>query len=100
MLPAPREHSILATCEPRYWLGYIPGCRSGQFILRMEDLDQPRVVAGSAEQILQDLAWLGIDWDGPVVYQSERQAEYLAALQQLRERGLVYPLLLLTQRVA
>ena len=39
-----------------------------KFILRMEDLDLPRVKAGSAEQILEDLSWLGLDWDeGPTV---------------------------------
>lgn len=65
--------------------------RNGTFLLRMEDLDTPRVVAGSADQILRDLQWLGIDWDGEVVYQSERSSLYREALELLVTEGLVYP---------
>ena len=65
--------------------------QGGQFLLRMDDLDQPRVVAGSAEQILKDLEWLGLDWDGGIVYQSERCDIYQEALQQLSRQRLVYP---------
>ena len=46
----------------------------GQFLMRMDDLDQPRVRPGAAKQILDDLAWLGLDWDKEVVVQSERVA--------------------------
>jgi len=73
--------------------------RGGVFVLRMEDLDRPRLVAGSAEGILNDLRWLGLDWDeGPDVggafgpyAQSERGASYDAAFERLRAAGLVYP---------
>ena len=65
--------------------------QNGTFLMRMEDLDTPRVVAGSAEKILHDLQWLGLDWDGPVVYQSERRNLYQAALDELSARNLVYP---------
>jgi len=65
--------------------------QTAAFVLRVEDLDSPRVVAGSAERILEDLRWLGLDWDrGPFV-QSERLALYDGALGRLRARGLVYP---------
>jgi glutamyl-tRNA synthetase len=57
----------------------------------MEDLDLPRVVTGSADQILRDLEWLGLDWDGPVVYQSERTDLYQLALLDLDALGLCYP---------
>ena len=63
---------------------------NGQFLVRMEDLDTPRVVRGSADGILRDLQLLGIDWDGEVLYQSARQADYQAALDQLRDAGLTY----------
>ena len=43
----------------------------GRWLLRMEDLDQPRVIPGAADAILRQLESLGLDWDGPVVYQSE-----------------------------
>ncbi|NNC98988.1 MAG: tRNA glutamyl-Q(34) synthetase GluQRS, partial [Gammaproteobacteria bacterium] len=64
--------------------------QGGQFTLRMEDLDTPRTVPGSADQILRDLEWLGLDWDGEVVYQSTRQDLYQAAVSSLQEQGLVY----------
>jgi len=71
----------------------------GGFLLRMEDLDQPRVRPGAASQLLADLRWLGLEWDeGPDVggpygpyTQSARQAVYLAALARLRAHDLVYP---------
>ena len=65
--------------------------RGGQFLVRMEDLDRPRVVTGSASQILADLTWLGIDWDGEVIYQSHRTEHYQTALAQLTAQGLTYP---------
>lgn len=62
----------------------------GQFLLRIEDLDTPRVVAGSADQIIADLEWLGLDWDGEVLYQSQRLAHYQEALKQLAKADLIY----------
>lgn len=58
--------------------------------MRIEDLDAPRVVPGSVEEIMEALRRCGLDWDGAVVRQSQRTALYDAALQQLRARGLVY----------
>ncbi len=59
----------------------------GTLILRIEDLDPPREVPGSAERILEDLHWLGFDWDGPIVRQSERNETYLRALHSLEAAG-------------
>jgi len=61
-----------------------------RFLVRMEDLDQGRVIAGSAEQQLRDLRALGIDWDGEVVFQSHRHDAYEAALGRLRDDGRLY----------
>ena len=58
--------------------------------MRMEDLDAPRVVRGSAEEILETLRRYGLQWDGDVEWQSRRTHLYEAALGRLRERGLVY----------
>ena len=65
--------------------------QKGVFLMRMEDLDTPRVVAGSDQQILNDLEWLGLDWDGDVVYQSKRHWLYEDALSSLDAQGLIYP---------
>jgi glutamyl-tRNA synthetase len=58
------------------------------FLLRIEDLD--RVRPGAEQRQLEDLAALGLDWDGPVVRQSERARYYDAALSSLAGRGLIY----------
>jgi len=65
--------------------------RKGRWIVRMEDLDTPRVRPGSAAAILQLLESLGLTWDGGVEYQSQRLEHYDAALERLRMRGLTYP---------
>ncbi|HEV3262515.1 MAG TPA: tRNA glutamyl-Q(34) synthetase GluQRS [Gemmataceae bacterium] len=65
--------------------------RGGCLILRIEDIDSPRVKPGAAELACADLHWLGLDWDeGPVV-QSQRLDLYESALAMLRDRELVYP---------
>jgi glutamyl-Q tRNA(Asp) synthetase len=63
---------------------------SGKFRLRIEDLDQTRCKPEFVDGIFQDLRWLGLDWDEPVLVQSQRSAAYAAALEQLRARGLAY----------
>jgi glutamyl-tRNA synthetase len=63
----------------------------GRFLLRIEDLDAPRVVAGAEAAIENDLRWLGLPWDGPAVRQTERSAAYDEALTRLEALGLVYP---------
>lgn len=57
--------------------------------MRVEDLDTPRVVAGCEQQQLDDLAWLGIDWD-EFHRQSERLTQYQQALERLRAAGRIY----------
>lgn len=63
----------------------------GAFLLRIEDIDGVRSRAELVEAIFADLRWLGLEWDGDVLFQSSRLASYDAALEQLRARGLVYP---------
>jgi len=63
--------------------------RAGEWRVRIEDLDPPRERPGAAERILQTLERLGLHWDGPVVRQSTRSAEYSAALERLERLGLV-----------
>jgi glutamyl-Q tRNA(Asp) synthetase len=63
----------------------------GRFLLRIEDIDptrcRPEFIAG----ILEDLAWLGVAWEGAVRRQSEHMGDYRAALDRLDAAGLIYP---------
>jgi len=63
----------------------------GQWLLRMDDLDTPRVVTGAEERIVADLSWLGLSWDGPLLRQSERRGFYSDVLSALRRAGALYP---------
>ena len=63
----------------------------GRFLLRLEDIDPTRCRPEFATAILEDLAWLGLDWDGEVRVQSGHLAEYRAVLDALATRGLLYP---------
>lgn len=65
--------------------------RGGEWFVRIDDLDPPRVVPGAADDILRTLAACGLAWDGEVVWQSRRPEAYHAALHQLRQGNLVYP---------
>lgn len=62
----------------------------GEWLLRMEDVDTPRNVAGAAEGILATLEAYGFEWDGPVLWQSTRFDAYAEALQRLIDAGLAY----------
>ncbi len=63
----------------------------GKFLLRIEDIDRTRCKPEFTEAIIEDLAWLGLDWDGEVRKQSEHFADYQAALDKLDVAGLIYP---------
>ena len=65
--------------------------QGGQFLLRHEDIDVTRVREEYYAQIEEDLCWLGLSWDEPAMRQSNRLADYAAALDQLRSLGVVYP---------
>ncbi|MEM1041450.1 MAG: tRNA glutamyl-Q(34) synthetase GluQRS [Bacteroidota bacterium] len=98
---APSPTGLLHVGSARTALAAWLSARSqgGQFVWRIEDLDPPRAVAGTAEAALDDLRWLGLDWDeGPDIdgphapyVQSERYALYEAALRQLAEAGRLFP---------
>ena len=63
----------------------------GRFLLRIEDIDRGRCRPEFADAILEDLAWLGLEWDGPVRRQSEHFDDYARALDRLTAMGLIYP---------
>lgn len=62
----------------------------GQWLVRIEDLDPPRTVPGSADLILRTLEVLGFEWDGPVLWQSTRSDAYQQALQTLIDQRAAY----------
>jgi len=63
----------------------------GRLLLRIEDLDTPRTKDWASQQAIDDLRWLGLDWDAVCPLQSERETRYQSILSQLRHRELVYP---------
>ncbi|HTM44927.1 MAG TPA: tRNA glutamyl-Q(34) synthetase GluQRS [Polyangiaceae bacterium] len=74
---------VLAWCSAR--------SRAGRLLLRFDDLDAQRSKPEFADAALEDLAWLGLDWDEPITWQSSQQDRYAVALQQLTDMGLCYP---------
>lgn len=65
--------------------------RGGGVLLRLEDLDGPRVKPGMCEAALADLEWLGLDWDGAPLLQSTGRERFADAVARLNEAGLTYP---------
>jgi glutamyl-Q tRNA(Asp) synthetase len=63
----------------------------GRFLLRIEDIDQTRCRPEFEAALLEDLSWLGLDWDGAVRRQSDHFADYQAALDKLQVLGVIYP---------
>jgi glutamyl-Q tRNA(Asp) synthetase len=63
----------------------------GEWLLRIEDLDTARTVAGADREIMRTLERFSLEWDGPVIYQSQRAEGYRDALDQLRRQAFAYP---------
>ena len=63
----------------------------GGMVLRLEDLDPERCRQAYCDQVMRDLEWLGLDWDGAPVYQSRRTEQYRQAFQKLEQQGVIYP---------
>lgn len=87
--PTGRMHAGNVFAALMAWL--IARREDGQVLLRIEDLDTGRARPIYSDLILRDLEWLGLTWDGPVVYQSERNDLYAEALDLLDSEGLLYP---------
>ncbi len=87
--PSGRMHLGNVLCALLAWLS--ARHQGGEYLLRIEDLDTMRCPRSYAELIQEDLRWLGLDWDGEILYQSERTAVYEKYEAILREKGLLYP---------
>ena len=89
--PSGRLHLGNLMCAMLAWLSV--RARGGRFVLRIEDLDAARCpfMGENTRYLLDDLAWLGIDWDGEVLWQSQRTEVYEAYFKRFEEMGLIYP---------
>jgi glutamyl-tRNA synthetase len=75
-----------------YLIAWLSGrSRGGSVALRIEDIDSPRIKPGAAGQIIDDLTWLGLNWDGQPVVQTTRLGRYEEAFRTLQMQELVYP---------
>ena len=66
-------------------------CNGGEWLVRMEDIDTPRNIPGAADEILRTLEAFGFEWNGAVIYQSQRDEIYRLALNQLATQGATFP---------
>ena len=87
--PSGRMHLGNVLCALLAWLS--ARRQGGEYLLRIEDLDAMRCPRSYADLIMEDLRWLGLDWDGEVLYQSERAPVYERYEAVLRGKGLLYP---------
>lgn len=99
-MSAPAVGRFAPTPSGRLHLGNLLCCllaylsarsQGGRFLLRIEDLDVPRCPKRLSDACIEDLTFLGFDWDEPPLYQSARTDVYQAHFDRLREMGLVYP---------
>src|SRR4051812_28329604 len=75
-----------------FLINWLMARRSGwRILLRIEDLDGPRIKRGADAQAIEDLKWLALDWDDGPIYQSARLEKYRAAIDQLIASGHAYP---------
>ncbi len=73
------------------WAWLSARTQGGRVLMRIEDLETPRVKPGIAEKMLDDLRWLGFDWDGEASVQTRRRAFYAEIFERLRAQNTVYP---------
>ncbi len=89
--PSPTGHLHLGHAFSALTAWDMARAAGGQFLLRIEDIDQPRCREEYEAAIYEDLRWLGLDWPEPVLRQNTRHGAYRAALQRLAAMGLTYP---------
>jgi len=86
LAPSPTGSLHLGNARTFLWAWLAARSRGGRVLLRIEDLDAPRVKPGAVEAIAEDLRWLGLDWDGEAEIQSRRRDHYRAVFERLRPR--------------
>ena len=93
LAPSPTGALHLGNIRTFLWAWLSARAQGGRVIMRIEDLDSPRIKAGVTEKMLDDLKWLGFDWDsGPAgCIQTERRAYYREIFERLRGLNAIYP---------
>lgn len=89
--PSPTGHLHLGHAYSALFAEQAARAKAGRFLLRIEDIDPGRCKKEYDEAIIEDLTWLGLDWDPPVRRQSEHLDDYTRALEVLDRMGLLYP---------
>jgi len=89
LAPSPTGSLHLGNARTFLWAWLSARAQVGRVLLRIEDLDTPRVKPGAVEAIEEDLRWLGLDWDGPVEIQSQRRAYYQEVFERIKP--FIYP---------
>jgi glutamyl-Q tRNA(Asp) synthetase len=89
--PSPTGHLHLGHAYAALQASQRARAAGGRFLLRIEDIDATRCRAEFVTAIVEDLTWLGLDWDGPIRRQSAHFADYRAALATIGSQGLIYP---------
>lgn len=89
--PSPTGHLHLGHAHSALFGWRAAMAPQGRFLLRIEDIDPQRCRPEFERDLMEDLAWLGLSWDGPVRRQSDHLDDYRAALRRLHDMGVVYP---------
>jgi glutamyl-Q tRNA(Asp) synthetase len=89
--PSPTGHLHLGHAHAALFAWRTAQAAGGRFLLRIEDIDPTRCRPNYTDDLMEDLAWLGLNWEYPVRKQSEHMADYQQALNKLTRKGLVYP---------
>ena len=89
--PSPTGRLHLGHAYSAFFAAEMARRGGGRFLLRIEDIDRTRCRPEFEAGMLEDLAWLGLEWETPVRRQSDHMTDYGEALDRLRNRGVVYP---------
>lgn len=88
--PSPTGHLHIGGARTAIFNWLIAKQSGGKFLLRIEDTDQIRSTQESIDQIIQSMQWLGLDWDGSILYQSKNRERHRQVVHQLLETGKAY----------
>lgn len=89
--PSPSGHLHLGHAYSAWFCEQAARDKGGKFLLRVEDIDSTRCRPQFAQDLMEDLEWLGLVWDDTPLYQSARSAAYQEALTRLDDMGVLYP---------